>query len=363
MEKLFFTRKIQLKIDSDDADYKSQVFKTLFDWRHICFKASNLIFTHHFVQQQLKEMVYLSGELKVKLADIKVDQDGILTTSRMNTSYQILARNFKGSIPMHIMSSLNSTLVSTFNANLTAYTTGEKTLPNFKKDIPIPFKGTDLKSLTALAEGHIFHFKLFDIAFRTYLGKDFSDKRVLLQRLANREIKLCTSSLVIEKGKIFMMAVFESENKAQAMDENIIAEASLSLDYPIMLTIGNARYTIGNKDEYLYKRLSIQSAIRRKQQAMSFMNKKTKEKLKENTIEDLRNSEKRYVNQKQHLYSKRLIDLCLKNQAATLLLVDQKQKEEQARQDPFLLRNWGYAGLKQKIQRKAAAAGITVIVE
>lgn len=363
MDKTFFTRKIQLKIDSEDSDYKSQVFKTLYDWRYICFRASNLIFTHHYVQQQIKEIIYLTDEVKVKLANLKLDDEGILTTSRMNTTYQVLSKNFKGSIPMHIMSSLNSTLVSTFNTNLVSYITGEKTLPNFKKEIPIPFKGTDIKSLTACSESNIFRFKLFDIPFKTYLGKDFSDKSKLLHRLVKKEIKLCTSSLVIEKGKIFMMAVFESENQAQVLNQNIIAEASLSLDYPIMLAIGKTRYTIGSKDEFLYKRLSIQAAIRRKQNAMSFMNNQTKKKIKENTIENLRNAEKRYVNQKQHVYSRRLIDLCIRNQAATLLLIDQQEKEEEAAQNPFILRNWGYGGLKQKIERKAVGAGITVLVE
>ncbi|MCF0057155.1 hypothetical protein [Dyadobacter sp. CY356] len=363
MEKVFITRKIQLKIDSEDAEYRPQIFKTLYDWRYICFKASNLIFTHHFVQQQIKEIIYLTDEAKVKLANVKLDESGILATSRMNTTYQILARNFKGSIPMHIMSSLNSTLVSTFNTNLVSYITGEKTLPNFKKDLPIPFKGTDVKSLIACSESNIFHFKLFDIPFKTYLGKDLSDKSKLLHRVVKKEIKLCTSSLILEKGKIFMMAVFESANQVHLLNENIIAEASLSLDFPIMLTIGKTRYTIGNKDEFLYKRLSIQAAIQRKQNAMSFMNKRARKRFKENTIENLRNAEKRYVHQKQHVYSKRLIDLCLKNQAATLLLVDQQEKEEQALADPFLLRNWGYGGLKQKIERKAAGAGITVIVE
>lgn len=363
MEKIFFTRKIQLKIDSEDPDYKSQIFKKLYDWRYICFRASNLIFTHHYVQQQIKEIIYLTEDVKVKLANIKIDDEGILATSRMNTTYQILARNFKGSIPMHIMSSLNSTLVSTFNTNLVSYITGEKTLPNSKKEIPVPFKGTDIKSLISTDDGHIFHFKLFDIPFKTYLGKDFSDKKNLLHRLIKKEIKLCTSSLVLEKGKIFMLAVFESENQIHKLNKNIIAEASLSLDYPIMLTIGKTRYTIGSKEEYLYKRLSIQAAIQRKQNAMSFMNNQAKKRFKKNTIENLRDAEKRYVNQKQHVYSRRLIDLCLKNQAATLLLVDQQEKEEQVSNDPFLLRNWGYGGLKQKIERKAAGAGITVIIE
>jgi IS605 OrfB family transposase len=64
-----------------------------------------------------------------------------------------------------------------------------------------------------------------------------------------------------------------------------------------------------------------------------------------------------------HLYSRRLIDICIKFKAGTLLLVNQQQKEEEAKEDAFLLRNWSFYTLKEKIQYKAAKAGIEVIVE
>jgi hypothetical protein len=50
------------------------------------------------------------------------------------------------------------------------------------------------------------------------------------------DINLCTSLLVVKKGKIFMQAVFESGNPSQCHNEHIIAEASLSVDYSGMLT-------------------------------------------------------------------------------------------------------------------------------
>jgi transposase len=43
--------------------------------------------------------------------------------------------------------------------------------------------------------------------------------------------------------------------------------------------------------------------------------------------------------------------------------VAQHEKEELAKRDTFLLRNWGYAALKEKIMYKAQKAGITVIVD
>jgi len=46
-----------------------------------------------------------------------------------------------------------------------------------------------------------------------------------------------------------------------------------------------------------------------------------------------------------------------------LLLVNQTNKEEFAKGDEFLLRNWSYYGLIEKIKYKAKLAGIHVIIE
>ena len=80
-------------------------------------------------------------------------------------------------------------------------------------------------------------------------------------------------------------------------------------------------------------------------------------------VNTFRDAEKRYINYKLHVYSKRLIDLCIKHQAATLILVDQQEAEEQAKEQKFVVRNWNYGGLRQKITYKANKAGINIIVE
>ena len=73
--------------------------------------------------------------------------------------------------------------------------------------------------------------------------------------------------------------------------------------------------------------------------------------------------EKTYVDTNLHLYSRRLIELCVKAQAGTLLLVNQSNKEEIAKGDEFLLRNWSYYGLIEKIKYKAKMVGINMIIE
>ena len=63
-----------------------------------------------------------------------------------------------------------------------------------------------------------------------------------------------------------------------------------------------------------------------------------------------------------HLYSRRLIDFCLQQQAGTLLLLQQDAKIELAKQEDFILRNWSYDELLTYIQYKAQKVGIEVVV-
>ncbi len=45
--------------------------------------------------------------------------------------------------------------------------------------------------------------------------------------------------------------------------------------------------------------------------------------------------------------------IIIKHRAGTLLLINQQEKEAVAKEDEFLLRNWSYYGLKEKIAYKA----------
>ena len=360
---MILTRKIQLFIDSKDKEYIGQTYRKLYQWQRACFRAANYIFTHYFIQEQIKELFYIAEGTKVKLADIKKDADGILTTSKMNTTYQVLAKHFKGEIPMHILSSLNMTLATHFNNEKLAYLKGEKPIRNYKRDMPIPFRGTDLARLQATQDGKGFTFHLFKIPFRTFLGRDLHDKKRLVERALEGSIKLCSCAIKLNGGKIFWLATFQVEKEHKKLDPTIIAEAFLSLEYPIIVKIGKSRYNIGNKEEFLYRRLAIQSARKRVQKGSIYNRSQHGRDRKLKALDRFKDKEKNYVNYKLHVYSRRLIDICVQHQAATLILVAQEEKEEIARQDPFLLRNWGYASLKDKISRKANKVGITLIME
>lgn len=364
MEKdtLILTRKVQIYLDCDDQEQRSAYYKKLFEWQDIVYRGSNMVMTHQYIQEQMKDLIYLRDDVKVKLANFDKDPEGIFTTSKMNTTYRILSLYFKGKLPSDILSSMNMTLNRAYSTDRLAYWKGEKSLRNYKKDMPIPFGGDKVK-LSNDEKGRDFILKLFKIPFRTYLGKDRSDKKVLLQRALVGQIKICASSIQIVKGKIFLLLALELPKKKHELKDHIIAEASLSVEHPITVSIDKNSYQIGNKEEFLYRRMAIQAARCRLQKGAAFNRGGHGRKKKMKSMEQVNEQEKRYVDSRLHLYSRRLIDLCVKSEAGTLLLVNQTNKEEFAKEDEFLLRNWSYYGLIEKIKYKVNMAGINLIVE
>jgi hypothetical protein len=55
---IILTRKIRLLIDSKDSEFIHQTYEKLYQWQYTCFRAANYIFTHHFLQEQVKELIY-----------------------------------------------------------------------------------------------------------------------------------------------------------------------------------------------------------------------------------------------------------------------------------------------------------------
>jgi hypothetical protein len=360
---IILTRRIQLFINLDDKELISDAYKTLYQWQYICFRAANYISTHLFLQEQIKDLFYLNDGIRVKLSDIKKDVDGILTVSKMTTTYQVLSKNFKGEIPMGILSRLNMTLFTNFNNERMAYLKGERSVPNYKRDIPIPFAGADLRKWQITQDEKNFTFNLFGLPFRTYLGKDFTDKKVLLNKMMAGMVKICSGSIQLKNNKIYLLAAFRIEKEKHLLDESIIAEATLSIDYPVIVTIGKSHYNIGTKEEFLYRRLAIQSARRRVEKAVAYNRGGKGRKKKLQVLNRFNEVEKNYVTNRLHLYSRKLINICIKHSVGTLILIQQEEKELVAKEDGFLLRNWSYFELREKISYKAKKAGITIIVE
>ncbi|WP_081210535.1 hypothetical protein [Salegentibacter sediminis] len=362
-ETITLTRRIQLVIDLPTEEERREAKSKLYQWRHRCHKAANLIVSHLYVQEMIQEFFYLSEGVKYKLVDEKKDELGIFNRSRMNTTYRMVSNRFKGKMPTNILSQLNSSIQSTFNKNREEYWRGERSLHSFKKEMAFPFSMEGVCGLEFKPEKSAFCFRFFSIPVKTYLGKAFDDKWKLMHQLTKGEIKMRTSYLKLKDGKIFMLAAFEIEKEKHRLRPEVVAEASLSLEYPIMVKIGKARLSIGSREEFLYRRLAIQAACRRTREGVKYARSGNGRKRKTKAMARYGEKEHNYVNHRLHVYSRELINFCVKHQAGTLVLVNQEKKIEIAREEAFVLRNWSYYDLMTKIKYKAEKAGIELITD
>lgn len=238
---------------------------------------------------------------------------------------------------------------------------GTSSLKSFG-NIPIPFGALSLRNLRYQPDNQNFSFTLFGIPFITSLGRDRSKNRELLCSCVAKEIKICTSALQISdnRRKLFLLLSIDVPRvKADLCEESYI-EAHLSLETPIIACFGNEKKMIGNKEEYLHRRIQIQKALKRAQVNSLYTTGGKGRKRKTKAVENFSGKEREYINTKLHTYSKLLVDFALKNRCSKIFLINQSQKERAASGNPFLLRNWGYYGLKQKLIYKANLYGIKV---
>ncbi|MCM4157275.1 hypothetical protein [Gramella sp. AN32] len=357
------TRKIQLLIDLPTKEERTEAKTRLYLWRNRCYRAANLIVSHLYVQEMIEEFFYLCEGVKYKLVDEKKDENGILNRSRTNTTYRVISNRFKGEIPTNILSNLNQTLISSFNKNKPEYWSGERSLKNFRRDMAFPFDMEGICGLQYDADKKAFCFRFFSIPVKTYLGKDFNDKWELMHQLVNGEIKMRTSHIKLKEGKIFLLAVFEFEKEKHILKPEVIAEATLSLEHPIVVKTGKAKLSIGTREEFLYRRLAIQAALKRARVGVKYCKSGKGRKRKTKAMTRFRDTEHNYVDHRLHVYSRELINFCIKNQAGTLILLDQQEKIEIAKEEAFVLRNWSYYELMTKIKYKAEKAGIELVID
>jgi transposase len=175
--------------------------------------------------------------------------------------------------------------------------------------------------------------------------------------------KLRTSHIKLKDGKIFWLPIFEIEKERHILKPEVIAEASLSLEYPLVVKIGKSRLSIGTKEEFLHRRLAIQAARKRAQVGCTYSKSGKGRKRKLKAVDKFSKTESNYVYHRIHVYSRRLIDFCVEHQAGTLILLNQEDKVGIAKEDGFVLRNWSYYELMTKIRYKSEKAGIELIID
>jgi IS605 OrfB family transposase len=361
------TRKVKVNFDFSDKEKQKEAISKLYNWQRICFRAANMISTHNFVIERLPDLIYLEEGTKKVLKDISKDPEGILNTSKLNATYKILSDNFKGEIPTSILTSLKSRVLPSNEERKQVYF-GNRAIRTYKSSIPIPFQKSAIKYFDYDEERKNFLLEIFDIPLVTFLGQDKSRNRVVLNRVLEGEYELCDSAIQLTDKETFLFFVVKIPKLKVKLDESKVLKAHLSFDTPIVVYGGRGfktdHFRIGNTKEYLHKRLQIQKSLTRLQKASKYNKGGHGRKRKLSDLDRFKKRELNFLNTRMHVYSRMLIDHALKEKASKIILANvQDVKEKTDPETPwgkYMLRNWSYYGLIDKIKYKAGMYGITI---
>lgn len=294
---MVITRKIEIYVCESDKELKKEFMNTVFGWRDAVRKAANLIVSHKFVQQNVRDFMYLQEDVRERFlivdkqgkAKVKFNVSDILEKgpgmSEQNVTYRLISSMLKGKVPADIYSCLNQAVAKIFKETVTDVNKGEAALRNYKNNIPIPFSAKSISNIHKAADGH-FYFTLFGVPFACMLGRDRSNNEAIIERCINGEYKLCSSSIAFQKvisrdtgkkkNKLFLYLCVDIPKKEVELNPKKSMYCYLGLSHPIeynyevqaknIYDSGVKWSYIGTAEEFLYRRVQIQAAMKRCQQ-------------------------------------------------------------------------------------------------
>lgn len=372
---MIITRKIEIFVPENDKELRHAYYEKLYENRNVAVKVANMAVSHLFALDNT--MPYLKDEDKEKIEFLGCKGQ---KATKQNAPYVAASEAFKGKAYMAMLPSVLQNVQKMYQDDKKKGM-WNKSLRSYKSNMPIPIKASLFKDLRFAeyinGEGDKrtgCFFEVMGIPFQMRFGRDRSGNRLIVERVVSGEYKMCTSSIVVDKKKIFLLLCVDIPKKEVKIDEKKTLFAFLGVMNPIICTCevnahreydsGMKVWEIGTKEEFNYRRRQIQDAVRRCQINNRYNKGGKGRKKKCQAIDRWHDKERNYIDTRLHTYSRMLVDLAVKHGCGNITLINQKKREESVKEEGgFVLRNWSYHGLKEKIAYKSKIVGIKLEVE
>ena len=401
------TRKIEVHLHrhGDSEEAKQRMEKEKNDWKYIndnLYKVANVITSHLFFNDAFVERLKVQSneyrsikELLDETSDKKeikqlesrkkaLDKEFI---RQKNTFLKGGDENEKGSaetavrrfavekfpkIPYAIINSLTNQVVKTYNKFEYEVTIGKRTIPNYKKGIPVPFlmKTTNNIALRKREDGSIYVLFPGKLEWDLHFGKKQQNEREIIERIFRGEYKACDSSIQeLNKQKRILLLVVQIPRKENKLNPNKIVGVDLGINVPLYAALNDNEYggmSIGSREQFLKVRLGMQAQKRKLQRDLRHStNGGHGRKQKLQALERLEGKERNWVHLQNHIFSKAVIEFALKNNAGVIQMENlfgfgRDGNNEIKTENKFILRNWSYSEVQRMIEYKADAVGIKV---
>lgn len=321
--------------------------------------------------KQLKE------ERKNLFADFKKQRLAFLQGnsgigSEQNSTYKVISNEFLDTIPSQILTNLNQNISSTYREYTQDVERGIRTIPNFKKGIPVPFsikRGGELM-LKKRNDGSIYILFPKGLEWDLNFGRDRSNNREIVERILNGQYDVGNSSIQETKNKKrFLLLVVKIPKEQKKFDANKIVGVDLGINVPLYAALNDNEYggmSIGSREQFLNMRMRMQAQKRELQRNLRHTtNGGHGRNQKLQAFKRLQDKEKNWVRLQNHIFSKSIIEYALKNKAGVIQMerltgFGRNKNDEVDEGYKFILRYWSFFELQTMIEYKANAAGIEV---
>lgn len=406
------TRKIEVHLhkhgDGEEAEKRrAEEFRMWNEINDNLYKAANRIVSHCFfndayeyrlkiqspryneIQKSLRyakrnkltedEIKSLKAERKSLFDEFKKQRQTFLrggvsegANPEQNSTYKVVSNEFLDVIPSDILTCLNQNVSSTYKCYSKEVEFGNRTIPNFKRGIPVPFSIKVLKSLMLKKreDGSIFVYFPKGLEWDLSFGRDRSNNREIVERILSGQYDAGNSSLQEAKnGKIFLLLVVKIHKQSNALDPNRVVGVDLGINIPLYAALNDNEYSgmsIGSREQFLKIRMRIVAQKRELQRNLRHSTNGGRGRShKLQALERLEGKERNWVHLQNHIFSKNIIEFAVKNNAGVIQMerltgFGHDRNDEVDDGFKFILRYWSFFELQSMIEYKAEAAGIEV---
>lgn len=405
-DEICITRKIEvhLHLHSDDEEGRARRKKDFETWNTIndnLFKVANFIATHQFfndayefrakihspqytkiendlknsqklklTQEQVRELKKEKSKLDKEIKEQMKEFLGGKSTQ--NSTYDVIKNLFLDIIPSKVLTCLNSQIVATYKSYQSEIEIGKRTLPNFKKGLPVPFPMNPDKilQLRRRNDGSIYVLFPRGLEWDLFFGKDPSNNREIVNRILSGEYGVGDSSIQQnKKGKTFLSLVVKIPKKDICLDSKRVVGVDLGINVPLCAALNdneNEKMYIGSREQFLKVREQLSVRKRELQRSLTTSTKGGRgRKQKLQALERHEGKERNWTHLQNHIFSKSVIAFAQKQNAGVIQMENlsgfgRDKNDEVDEGYKYILRYWSYFELQQMIEYKAKASNIEV---
>ena len=222
-----------------------------------------------------EDIKQLKNERKQLFTDFKKQRFAFLrggategSNPEQNSTYKVVRNEFIDIIPSDILTCLNQNITKVYKAYSKEVEFGMRTIPNYKRGIPVPFtiKPNGVLNLQKREDGSIYIRMPKGLEWDLSFGRDRSNNREIVERVLSGQYDVGNSSLQESKNKKrFLLLVVKIPKENKILNQDRVVGVDLGINTPLYAALNDNEYggmSIGSREQFLKIRMRMNAQKR-----------------------------------------------------------------------------------------------------